>query len=217
MKLIRGGLVLRSACWLLRARHKRGVTSTWTVTNDYDFRGNSQVGQRPRHPGEPRLRSRQRLVRRRMGQQHRLRVPSGGPARESGHRARPVRRLHQDARVGLRVRRRSRRLHLSAREPTSSTKRCTRSIAKDWFKAKLWYSPEFGGKAAKDLSRQRGHGSGVGLAPRSECDGPVAAKLLDPRARRLQHRRLLGRRVRRRPRSTTRSASATRPASSISA
>jgi len=46
MKLIRGGLVMIGLLGVAGAA-QAGVTSTWTATNDYDFRGNSQSAKDP--------------------------------------------------------------------------------------------------------------------------------------------------------------------------
>ena len=46
MKLIRGGLATIGLLAVAGAAQP-GVTSTWTATHDYDFRGNSQSAKEP--------------------------------------------------------------------------------------------------------------------------------------------------------------------------
>ena len=59
------------------------------------------------------------------------------------------------------------------------------SISYDWFKGKLWYSNDFGG----DLT----YGDTSAIYLEANATIPLPAELLGPCARRLQHRRLLGR------------------------
>ncbi len=83
MKFIRGGVLLTGLLGVASAA-QAGVTSTWTITNDYDFRGNTQSAKDPAITGEHRLRARQRFLRRRVGQQHRFRRAGGRPLDDPG-------------------------------------------------------------------------------------------------------------------------------------
>ncbi len=199
MKLIRGGVLLIGLLGVASAA-QAGVTSTWTLTNDYDFRGNTQSAKDPAIQASIDYAHESGFVRRRVGQQHRLRSAGGWSARRSRHGDRSVCRLHRTLEgsgltydVGI----------VGYTYPDESDFNYTEiyaSLAKGWFKGKVSVLAEVrrqGGGRSRASARRQGRCRRV--VRRRQCHHPAARQLLAARPRGLQHRRLLGQRVRRRP------------------
>ncbi len=154
MKFIRGGVLLTGLLGVASTA-QAGVTSTWTITNDYDFRGNTQSAKDIPHYREvsttrstavstsargaatlisacrPAGRSRSRL-----GADLYAGFPLASLSEDSG--------LTYD--VGI----------IEYAYPDESDFTYTEiyaSLAEGWFKGKVWYSPKFGGSAAEDLAQ----------------------------------------------------------------
>jgi uncharacterized protein (TIGR02001 family) len=159
MKLIRGGL---GAVGLLAvaATSQAGVTSTWTATNDYDLRGNSQSATDPAIQASLDYAHASGWYVGAWASTIDFQVPKGvglsDPDVEldlyGGYTKTLENKLAFD--FGFIA-------YTYPQETDFTYQEVYASIAKDWFKAKIWYSPEFGGKAAKELSRANGFGSSV--------------------------------------------------------
>jgi uncharacterized protein (TIGR02001 family) len=159
MKLIRGGLATIGLLAVAGAA-QAGVTSTWTATNDYDFRGNSQSAKDPAIQASLDYAADSGWYVGAWASNIDFAVDTstgyddpdfeldvyGGYTKtlESGW-------AYDFGVVGYTYPQESDFTYLEGYA----------SIAKDWFKAKIWYSPEFAGKAAKDSSRAAGNGSSV--------------------------------------------------------
>ncbi len=115
MKLIRGGLATIGLLAVAGAA-QAGVTSTWTVTNDYDFRGNSQSAKDPAIQASLDYAAASGWYVGAWASNIDFGVPSGGPLENPDVELDVLRRLHQDAGVRLGVRLRCRGVHLSARD-----------------------------------------------------------------------------------------------------
>ena len=152
MKLIRGGALLIGLLGVAGAT-QAGVSSTWTATNDYDFRGNTQSSKDP-------------AIQASLDYAHEsgwyvgawgsnidfgiTEVPGG--LKDPG--------LEVDLYTGF-----TKSLESGVTwdagivyygypdESDFDYFEIYGSIAKDWFKAKLWYSPKFAGNAAEDLAQ----------------------------------------------------------------
>ncbi len=159
MKLIRGGLITIGLLAVAGAA-QAGVTSTWTATNDYDFRGNSQSAKDPALQGSLDYAAASGWYVGAWASNIDFGVPSGGPLKNPD--------IELDVYGGYTKTLDSGYIYdfgvvayTYPQETDFTYEEIYGSIAKGWFKAKLWYSPEFGGKAAKDLSRSLGNGSSV--------------------------------------------------------
>lgn len=159
MKLIRGGLAtigLLAAAGAAQA----GVTSTWTATNDYDFRGNSQSAKDPAIQASLDYAADSGWYVGAWASTIDFAVPRGGPLDDpdfeldvyGGYTKTLASGWAYDFGIVA---------YTYPQETDFTYTEAYAGIAKDWFKAKLSYSPEFGGKAAKDLSRDLGNGSSV--------------------------------------------------------
>ncbi|MEJ1961987.1 MAG: TorF family putative porin [Gammaproteobacteria bacterium] len=159
MKLIRGGLAFIGLLGVAGAT-QAGVTSTWTATNDYDFRGNSQSAKDPAIQGSIDYAADAGWYVGAWASNIDFGVPSGGPLDNpdveldvyGGYTKTLESGYTYDFGVVA---------YTYPQETDFTYEEVYASIAKGWFKAKIWYSPEFGGKAAKDLSRDLGNGSSV--------------------------------------------------------
>ena len=152
MKLIRGGVLVIGLLGVAGAA-QAGVTSTWTLTNDYDFRGNSQSATDPAIQASVDYAHESGVYVGAWGSNIDFGIPSGGPLDDPG--------LEVDLYAGF-----TRTLEGSGLTydvgavlyayPDESDFNYTEiyaSLAKGWFKGKIWYSPKFGGSAAEDLAQ----------------------------------------------------------------
>jgi uncharacterized protein (TIGR02001 family) len=162
MKLIRGGLATIGLLAVAGAA-QAGVTSTWTATNDYDFRGNSQSAKDP-------------AIQASLDYAHESGWYVGAWASniDFGDPVNPLGRKTDNADVELDVYGGYTKTLESGwaydfglvaytypQENDFTYEEVYASIAKDWFKAKIWYSPEFGGRFAKDTARFAANSSSV--------------------------------------------------------
>jgi uncharacterized protein (TIGR02001 family) len=160
MKLIRGAALFTGLLAVAGAT-QAGVTSTWTVTNDYDFRGNSQSAKDPALQGS-------------LDYAHESGWYIGawgsnvdfGIDESAGSLKDPS--LEVDLYTGFTKTLESgftydfgAVLYAYPDESDFNYAEIYGSIAKDWFKAKLWYSPKFGGTAAEDLAVANGNSDSV--------------------------------------------------------
>ncbi len=138
MKLIRGGALFIGLLAVAGAT-QAGVTSTWTATNDYDFRGNSQSAKDPAIQGS-------------LDYAHESGWYIGAWASNVDFHANGEQTdLEVDLYTGF-----TKTLESGLAwdagivgyqydESDANYFEVYGSLAKDWFKAKLWYSPDFGG------------------------------------------------------------------------
>jgi uncharacterized protein (TIGR02001 family) len=138
MKLIRGGALFIGLLAVAGAT-QAGVTSTWTVTNDYDFRGNSQTAKDPAIQGS-------------LDFAHESGWYIGAWASNVDFHANGVQTdLEVDIYTGFTKTLESGFawdagiVQYAYDESDANYVELYGSIAKDWFKTKLWYSPDFGG------------------------------------------------------------------------
>ncbi len=196
MKLIRGGLATIGLLAVAGAA-QAGVTSTWTATNDYDFRGNSQSAKDPAIQASLDYAAASGWYVGAWASNIDFGVPSGGPLDNpdieldvyGGYTKTLESGWAYDFGVVA---------YTYPQETDFTYEEVYASIAKDWFEAKIWYSPEFGGKGGEGSFAQPRTTAAAFRPGTSKRTRPsAAAKLLAARSRRLQHRRLLGQRVRR--------------------
>ena len=152
MNLLRGGALLVGLLGVATAT-QAGVTSTWTATNDYDFRGNTQSAKDP-------------ALQASLDYAHAsgwyvgawasnidfgvTEVPGGlkDPGLEldlyTGFTKTLDNGITYDAGIVA---------YTYPDESDFNYFEVYGSIAKGWFKGKVWYSPKFGGTAAEDLAQ----------------------------------------------------------------
>lgn len=138
MKLIRGA-ALTTGLLLVAGAAQAGVTSTWTATNDYDFRGNSQSATDPALQGS-------------LDYAHDSGWYIGAWASNVDFQANGAQTdIEVDLYTGFTKTLESGFAYdvgivgYQYDESDANYLEVYGSIAKDWFKAKLWYSPDFGG------------------------------------------------------------------------
>ncbi len=165
-----------------------GVTSTWTLTNDYDFRGNSQSAKDPAIQGSVDYAADSGWYVGALGQQcgfrrrrRRLEVDlyTGFTGTSEGG-------LGYDVGVVY---------YAYPDDSISTTSKSTAVLSKGWFKGKLWYSDDFGGdtKHAWQYRRDASLVSG-----RQTATFPLPQNFSILAARRLQQRAITGTSHRRR-------------------
>jgi uncharacterized protein (TIGR02001 family) len=150
MKLIRGAALFTGLLAVAGAT-QAGVTSTWTVTNDYDFRGNSQSARDTALQASLDYAHDSGFYLGAWGSNIDFAIPPGGPLDDPG--------LEVDVYAGWTKTLESgfaldfgAVLYAYPDESDFNYTEIYGSFAKDWFKAKLWYSPSFGGDAAEELA-----------------------------------------------------------------
>src|SRR5688572_8413123 len=138
MKLIRGA-ALTTGLLLVAGAAQAGVTSTWTATNDYDFRGNSQSATDPALQGS-------------LDYAHDSGWYIGAWASNVDFQANGAQTdIEVDLYTGFTKTLESGFAYdvgivgYQYDESDANYLEVYGSIAKDWFKAKLWYSPDFAG------------------------------------------------------------------------
>ena len=151
MKLIRGGALFIGLLAVAGAT-QAGVTSTWTATNDYDFRGNTQSAKDPAIQGSLDYAHESGFYVGAWGSNIDfgvVEVPGGlkDPGLEVDLYAGFTKTLESGFAYDFGA-----VLYAYPDESDFNYTELYASIAKDWFKAKLWYSPKFGGTAAEDLA-----------------------------------------------------------------
>jgi len=159
MKLIRGGL-LTIGLLAVAGAAQAGVTSTWTATNDYDFRGNSQSAKDPAIQASLDYAAASGWYVGAWASNIDFGVPAGGPLKNpeveldvyGGYTKTLESGWTYD--FGLVA-------YTYPEESDFTYEEIYASIAKGWFKAKLWYSPKFGGTAAEDLAVANGNSDSV--------------------------------------------------------
>jgi uncharacterized protein (TIGR02001 family) len=144
MKLIRGG-ALFTGLLLVAGAAQAGVTSTWTLTNDYDFRGNSQTAKDPALQGSLDYAHESGWYVGAWGSNIDFQVDEAATGLNDP-------KLEVDLYTGF-----TKSLENGFTydvggvyygypdEGDFDYLEIYGSIAKDWFKTKLWYSPDFGG------------------------------------------------------------------------
>jgi len=152
MKLIRGGALLIGLLGVAGVT-QAGVTSTWTIANDYDFRGNTQSAKDP-------------ALQASLDYAHASGWYAGAWASNIDFGIDESAGILKDPGLEL-------DLYSGFTKTTESGYTWDAglvyytypdesdfnyfevygSIAKGWFKGKLWYSPKFGGSAAEDLAQ----------------------------------------------------------------
>jgi uncharacterized protein (TIGR02001 family) len=125
-----------------------GVTSTWTLTNDYDFRGNSQSAKDPAIQGSIDYAHESGWYIGAWASNIDFFEPDADPKYEldlySGFTGTTESGLGWDA--GLVY-------YTYPQETDFNYFEIYGSLSKDWFKGKIWYSNKFGGTAAEDLAK----------------------------------------------------------------
>jgi uncharacterized protein (TIGR02001 family) len=150
MKLVRGG-VLCSGLLLVAGAAQAGVTSTWTLTNDYDFRGNSQTAKDPALQGSVDYAHDSGFYAGAWGSNIDFEIPEDSiyddPGLEVDLYGGWTKTLESGFALDFGA-----VLYAYPDESDFNYYEVYGSVAKGWFKAKLWYSPEFGGQVAEDTA-----------------------------------------------------------------